>query len=175
MVPEFDWLHLFKWGMRFFHDFVLFSFPPPPSRFIPRLICPLEVMSSSCCPQHAQGSLSNADEQWVCVGKCLCMCIITWALPYADLHDSIIKIKKIKTRWMLWSRWQQENVSGNDFESPSLRNPTRDIYLADRRSVTQTNGWGSPTRPFGEWRNHSESVNGVWLLFSLQSANLSLD
>lgn len=40
----------------------LFSSPPPPSCFIPQLICPLEVTSPPCCPRRAQGSLSNADE-----------------------------------------------------------------------------------------------------------------
>lgn len=35
------------------------------------------------------------------------------------------------------------------------------LHSAHGQSVTQTNARGSPTRPFGEWQNHSESVNGV--------------
>lgn len=76
---------------------------------------------------------------------------------------------------MLWSKWQQENVSGDDFESQASdiqhRASNRKI---GSQSLRQTVG-GSPARPFGKWQNHSESVNGVWLLFSLQSAKLSPD
>ena len=60
-----------------------FSVPPPPSRFIPQLICPLEVMSSPRCPQQAQGSVSNTDE-WHCLCEtisvcvCVCVCVCAW-------------------------------------------------------------------------------------------------
>lgn len=122
----------------FFYEFVLFSFPPPPSHFILQLICPLEVMSSPCCPQQTQGSLLNADEPCVCEceRKLVSMCHMT----NLDLHHSIIE-KKRKVGRMLWSRWQQENVSGNDFESQDSETQHRaHNWQIDSRSFRQMVG-----------------------------------
>lgn len=145
-----------EWGF-------FFSFPPRTLFSLPKT----NLSSSGDVISRLSAAACRLQMSSVCAKQSVCICIMIWVPWYLI---SIIQLSGKKNK---------ENRAGALIKVTVEVEMTLACELEQRALNWQVdsrlNDWGCLVGPFGKWQNHSESVNGVWLLFSLQSAKLSLD